>query len=218
LPRIYELDIASSASSPIEVEALDGDPRRVEVADPTPDDGLPLDGAYVFTSGRAVVPDFMPRLIHWGGPRDEPIPDFEESLILSVSGRARGLIEALEPCLHQFLPVVFVGEKQRRLEERYFLIVRKRIDSVDRQRTTMLLWHGIVWEPARLLPPDEIPAGFDASVAPHLVFNLHQIGRSHLWRDKHLKQGPFLSEALATALRESGMTGLSFEGSGFEAV
>jgi hypothetical protein len=218
LPRVYELDVVSAASSPIEAEALDGDPRRVEPADPTPDDGLPVDGAYVFSSGRAVVPDFMPRLIHWGGPSGESIPDFEESLILSVSGRARGLIEALEPCLHQFLPVVFVGEQGRPLEERYFLIVRKRIDSVDRQRTTLLLWHGRVWEPARLLPPDEIPAGFDASVAPHLVFNLRQIGRSHLWRDKHLKQGPFISETLAAAFRESGMTGLSFESGGVEAA
>jgi hypothetical protein len=200
------------------VEALDGDPRRVELVDPSPDGGVPLDGAYVFVAGRPVVPEFMPRRMRWRDPQGRPIPDFEDGLILSVSSRARGLIETLEPGAHQFLPVRFEDAAGGSIEQRYFLIVCNRIDSVDREHTTMLLWQGEVWQPAHLLPRDDLPPGFDASVEPRLVFSLSRIGRHHLWRDKHLRQGPFVSAMLADALTESGMTGLDLRMSAFDAV
>jgi hypothetical protein len=212
--RVQLLQIDPGKARSVEVEALDGDPRRVELVDPTPDGGLPLDGAFVFEAGRAVIRDFVPRRMRWRGPEARPLPDFDDGLILNVSGRARSLIEALEPCVHQFLPVSYEDEAGREIEQRHFLIVCNRIDSVDRERTTMLLWQGIVWQPARLMPPDEVPPGFDASVEPRLVFDLARIGRCHIWRDKHLRQGPFVSEALV----ETGMSGLDWNGVGLDAA
>ena len=218
MDRVFSLQFPPGRGAGIEADALDGDLRRVELADPTPDGGVPLDGAFLFTAGRKIRPEFVPRRMRWNDPSRRAIPDFDHHLILNVSGRARGLIEALEPGVHQFLPVTFQAPDGAILEQRYFLIVCNRIDSVDRAGTTLLLWQDRVWEAAHVLPRDERPTADRADAEPRLVFNLGRIGRCHLWRDKHLRQGPFLSATLAAAVAESGLTGLDLEGSGFEAV
>jgi hypothetical protein len=216
--RVHVLQVPSPGDSGIEVDALDGDLRRVELADQSPDGGVPLDGAYTLTAGRPVIPDFVPRRMRWSDPLRRPLPDFDQHLILNVSGRARGLIEVIEPCVHQFLPVIYRDPAGKELEQRHFLIACNRIDSVDPDRTTMLLWQERVWQPANLLPPDEIPPGFDPTIPPRLVFSLRRIGRCHLWRDPHLRIGPFVSEALAAALIDSGMTGVDLNAGTFQAL
>jgi hypothetical protein len=95
----------------VEVEALDGDLSNVEIADTTPDDGLPLNSKHAFTSGRAVIPDYMPTKMRRGGPQAHPIPDFDNGLVLNVSGAARDLIEAFEPGVHQFIPVDYFDRR-----------------------------------------------------------------------------------------------------------
>jgi hypothetical protein len=43
------------------------------------------------------------------------------------------------------------------------------------------------------------------------VFSRAKIGRHHLWIDKFGIRGPWLSDELALALRESGLTGLDLK-------
>jgi hypothetical protein len=113
----------------------------------------------------------------WGDRQPDPIPDFDNGLVLNVSDAARDLIEAFEPNVHQFLPVDYFDRDGVLLERRNFLIVGNRLDSLDRAHETM-------------------------------VFSSERIGDAHLWRDKHLRGGPFLSDALAAAIEALGLTGL----------
>lgn len=128
-----------------------------------------------------------------------------------MSRRARDLIEQAEPGTHQFLPVAYFDIDGKLLENRYFLFVGNRIDSVDRNETTLVLANGFMWITAanlvRMKRP--LPPGADPGKPTKLVFNKGQIAGKHLWQDKHLSAGPYLSDALASLLRAAGMTGLA---------
>lgn len=92
-------------------------------------------------------------------------------------------------------------------------IACNRIDSIDRAHTTMLLSKGLRWRPARDIAwrrPEETPPGFDLNAEPKLVFNNAQIGGRHAWSDMFLPlYGPFLSDALAKALRAERFAGIA---------
>jgi hypothetical protein len=104
------------------------------------------------------------------------------------------------------------------LERRNFLIVGNRLDSLDGDHTTMVLCRGMGWKPARDLDPSELPTGFDATAPPEMVFSRARIGNAHLWRDKQLRQGPFLSDELAAAIEALGLTGLRLSESRARAI
>ena len=65
MDRVFSLQFPPGRGAGIEADALDGDLRRVELADPTPDGGVPLDGAFLFTAGRKIRPEFVPRRMRW---------------------------------------------------------------------------------------------------------------------------------------------------------
>ena len=136
-----------------------------------------------------------------------PIPDFDNGLVLNVSDAARRLLESCEPDTHQFLPVAYFDRQGELIEKRHFLIVCNRIDSLDRDHTTMVLFRGMVWQLARELDPSELPPGFDESRPPEMVFSSAQIGNVHLWHDKHSRAGPFLTDELVEAIEAAGPTG-----------
>lgn len=205
---VYGLNIKPTQGYYVEVDALDGDLSKVEILDSTPDGGLPLNRSYVFSSGRAVVPDHMPTRMQWADRHGHSVPDFDNGLVLNVSEQARELIEEFDPGVHQFVPVDYYNQAGELLEKRYFLIVCNRLDSLDRDQTTMVLLRGMVWMPARDVDPSELPPGTDVSKPPEMVFSNAQIGDAHLWWDKHLRAGPFISDALADALEGAGMSGL----------
>jgi hypothetical protein len=194
--RVHALQVASDPDGPVEIAALDGDIARVEF-DRTPDASVPRAPACRFSCGLPVVPDFVPTRMRWSHPRGHAIPDFDRGLILNVSGRGRGLIEALEPAVHQFLAVTYHDRDGQWLEQRYFLIPCRRIDSVDLERSD--------------LDPGAAEARAETMARSRIVFSLRRIGRTHLWHDTRLADGPFISEALAKALQASGMTGLGWD-------
>jgi Immunity protein family (Imm11) len=192
----------------VSAEALDGDLDKVELVDASPDGGLNLRDHYRFTSGRAVKLELMPTRMKW--PDHHWIPDFDGGYLLTVSERAKQLIDSFEPGTHQYLPVEFYDAAKSFLEARYFLIACNRLDGVDRARATMILDRGM-WRPASDFRdrPEDIPSGLDPTAPAKLVFNKAQIGRAHLWSDKHLLGvGYWISDELGEALSASGYTGL----------
>ncbi len=191
----------------VAAEALEGDLEKVELVDASPDGGANLRDGYRFTSGRAVKSEFMPKRMEW--PDHHWIPDFDGGYLITVSQRAKQLIESFEPGTHQWLPVEFYDAANNFLEMHYFLIACNRLDVVDRSHTTMIIRHGM-WRPASDFRdrPEDIPPGLDPTAPAKLVFNKAQIGRAHLWSDKHLSAGYWISDELGEALCASGYTGL----------
>ena len=65
----------------------------------------------------------------------------------------------------------------------------------------MIIRH-CMWRPASDFRdrPEDIPPGLDPTAPAKLVFNKAQIGRAHLWFDKHLSAGYWISDELGEAL------------------
>ncbi|WP_342370360.1 imm11 family protein [Sphingomicrobium aestuariivivum] len=53
-----------------------------------------------------------------------------------------------------------------------------------------------------------MPPGFDLTAPPRLVFSAAKIGGAHMWCDKHLSMGVFISDELKAAFDEAGLTGI----------
>ena len=217
---VFGLNVKPEHGYYVEVSALDGDLAQVQIGDTTPDGGLPLNRNYLWTSGRAVDPTHMPTRMEWRGKKGHSVPDFDNGLVLNVSERARALIERFELGVHQFLPVDYFDRAGNPIEKRWFFVVGNRLDSLDHDRTTMILHRGMCWVSAgdlQRISPESIPPGFDVGAPAKIVFSRARIGDLHIWCDKHLQQGgPFLSDAFAQALKSSGFTGLRLSENGME--
>lgn len=207
---VYGLNIKPEHGYYVEVEALDGDIDKVCLIDDSPDEGwnprnMPL------AAGRPVDTEHLPTRMKWLDRNRHPIPDFDNGLIVNVSEKARSVIEQVEPDLHQFVPVEYVDRSGEHLENRYFLVVCNRLDSLDHLKTTMVLRNGRVWVPAGDLirRGEPIPEGFDVDASPKLVFNHLQIGSAHIWVEKHLTGGAtFISDVMDEAFRSNNLSGM----------
>lgn len=206
---VYGLNVKPEHGYYVDVEPMDGSLDRVELVDPTPDGGYMPQGIY---SGRHIKTDTLPRRMQWLDRHGHSVPDFDRQHALNVSASAKALIERLEPGVHQFVPVEYLDRKGDHLENRFFLIVGNRIDSLDHEKTTMVLVRGKIWRAARDLAarPELLPPEADLNIEPKMIFNLSQIGGAHLWCDKHLSGGSvFISNELADAIAAAGLSGIN---------
>ena len=140
--------------------------------------------------------------------------DYKTPMGLSmVSPRFREIVEGFELGVHQWLPLEVVDARGRHLSDHFYFIPCNRIDSVDHDHTTMVLYKGGLWanpkdlarKDPKLLSPD-----FDPEQEFKYVFSETKIAGRHAWRDKHIGTNHILiSEELAEALRKEKLTGLS---------
>ncbi len=199
----------------VAAKLLDGDVSKVELADMTPDDGLwpepGLSGSWGL--GRPLRTDHMPTRIEW---RDHAkLPDVERvSGALVICDRLKEIVEQFEPGMHQFLPIEYVDKNGNLIGQRWFFVPCVRLDSLDRQHTTMVLTKKHSWRAADELVSagrsDEIPPGFDVAVKPKMVFSLNKIGSYHVWCDKFLYSNLYISDALAAMLNDKNFVGIVF--------
>lgn len=126
----------------VEVEAID----QVRLEDETPDGGYPPRGLPL-RAGRPVKTEHLPTRMRWLDRQGHDIPDFDNGLILNVSATAKGLIEDLEPDIHQFVEVSYENSSGQLLERRFFLFVGNRLDSMHPANPTMALCRGMYWVP-----------------------------------------------------------------------
>lgn len=91
------------------------------------------------------------------------------------------------------------------------MVVCNRLDSMDRKHTTLVLAGSGMWMPGREVPRKEWPPNFNPDVKGKFVFSEPQIGVHHLWYDKHSIYGPYLSDKLADALVEAGISGIKLD-------
>ncbi|MBT2245854.1 hypothetical protein JQK15_20285 [Sphingobium sp. BHU LFT2] len=208
---VYSLtaELRANGRAVIGYDAVPGDgDKLIEVADATPDGGLFFGHGRAHVSGRRVQTDHLPKQMK--ARTNGIIPDYGQFYGLKIVTAAfRDIVERLEPGVHQFLPMQIVGARRSVIANMFFMVVCNRLDSVDRQETTLLPAHGIHWMPGREVPREQWPPDFDPNVKGRVVFNSSQIGAHHLWYDKHHGNGPFMSDKLAETLRSAGMTGMN---------
>lgn len=167
----------------------------------------------------------MPTQINWSSGQSLRPDDLDRTPWMNVSARAKDAIEQLEPGVHQFVPVEYLGKAGKHLEFRYWFITGYVIDGVDRERTTMVFVMNM-WIPAKHVAqdfPELLPPGTDLAAEPKLVFNLGQIGGAHLWRDRFAGGGghgtaPFMSQVMRDHLTANGLTGIDYDAGQVEAV
>jgi hypothetical protein len=190
---------------------LDGDVHAITLLDQTPELGLRhagSSGPQILDSGRAINPQHLPGTIQLGGPRS--VVDYEgRKGLLCISSAFKAVIDRLEPELHQFFPVRLVDKRGKHLADHWFWVVCNRIDSVDREHTSLIFREYGRWVAPADLADDESPSGFDRSQPIRLVFNLGQIGGAHFWRDKYLLPGDlYCSYEARDAIAEAELTGI----------
>ena len=151
----------------------------------------------------------MPNQVRWIENKDNPPLDFGMYKQENISARARDLIEALEPGIHQFFPVQFVNRRGTFLEERYWLVVCNRLDGVNPGKSN------VVMATAGWIAPDvaarlgyDLPDGVSTDRPTRLVFNQSAIAGKHFWQDQYLSNGPFMSNEATRAIVEAGLTGI----------
>lgn len=173
---------------------LDGEQRKVVAVDLTPDEAKILPSHSIF-AGRPVDTTHLPTKVQQAGPKRK-FKDISPDGLYSVSEKFREVVERLEPGVHQFVPVEFVWKDGTHAADRYWYFPCNRLDSVDRDKTTLEFRH--IWDP-----------GSDGEV----FFSRSQIGDCHLWRDKFMPSsyGPFISNALYQAFMEAGIEGLGVQ-------
>lgn len=206
----YALNVVPAHGYYVEVEALDGAIDQVKLDDETPDGGYPARGLPLM-AGRPVRTEHLPTRMRWKDRQGHAVPDFDNGLIRNVSSRAKEVIEALEPGVHQFVPVAYENSAGQALETRHFLFVGQRIDSMHPDNPTMALNRGIYWVPLSdlLRRGQELPAGKDPGLPTKLVLSRDRIGTAHLWVDSRSASGAtFISDPLAEELRDKGLTGI----------
>ncbi len=209
---VYGLNIKPTQGYYVEYDVLDGDMEQVRLIDDTPDQG---GKPPVMKSGRAIDPTHLPKRVRWKDRKKQPMADFNGGPMTSLSARAKELIEQYEPGVHQFFAVTFYDIDGDFLEDRWFLNVCNRLDTIDRERVQgFLLLRGRFWAPIQDWlrdRPAEIPLGYDTAQPSRLVFNRAQIGGAHLWVDRHLSSGIWVSDEFDAACDAAGLTGRKAE-------
>ncbi len=168
------------------------DAKRIKAIDDTYDGGVNLGTFADLESGKCVHTDNFPKVIKYLDKR--PIPDiFTPHGFQCVSEKLKEIIESIEPKVHQFVPIEFIGRHKVHLADMFIMVVCNRIDSVDREHTKLRL--ETCWREDGRTP---------------FTFNKLQIGNAHMWRDKLIRiPRIFISDTLAEALHCSGLTGFT---------
>ena len=89
------------------------------------------------TGGRWVTPETVPTEAVFGARKGTKIPDVMQmdGSFFCVSERLKGLIEGLEPGVHQFLPMTYRWKDGSLAEERWLFVCGNRIRAISDQST-----------------------------------------------------------------------------------
>jgi hypothetical protein len=212
---VYALinEMKVDGKSTIGLEPTKGDDyMKIEVEDTTPDGGLYMNHGRALVSGRRIKLDHVSKQMKQYSAGI--IPDYQTTHgFICVTDKFKSVVEAVEPGVHQFIPFEVVGAGKKNVANLWFMVVCNRLDSVDREHTTLVLDHGEAWLSAREVSREQWPAHIRPDTPSRLVFSLLQIGKHHLWFDKHIETAslPYVSAKLAEALKTAGVTGVSFK-------
>ena len=174
-----------------EGDALNGDFDRVEPFDMRQDSGVTI-RAGALPCGRALDPTMMPTRMQMGGSKFV-LPDFFLCIGYLASTSFRDVVERIEPHRHQFFPMDIYWSDGTLAASRYFFNVCNRIDSVNREHTTVPF--GNIWKPRK---------------GGEFAFDRERIGNRHAWIDMLMTTGSdiWISNMLGGALKEAELHGI----------
>ncbi|MEQ1649394.1 MAG: DUF1629 domain-containing protein [Hyphomicrobiaceae bacterium] len=173
------------------------DLSQVKFLDPERVDQVSKMSSTPALQGYPVDPTTMPTAVVYES-KNKAVPDVEMAGggVEIVSERVRDVIEQFEPGVHQFLPVdVYRPKANEPFTRRYWMIVCRRIDSVDAAHSTITRRASGIW-----------------NADGQMVMNLSAIGSAHLWCDPFI--GPryhSCSQSLCDALKQMSLTGVSLD-------
>ena len=177
-------------------KALDGDIRKIEYVDTTRDRSS-CGGGFKpgdLNLGRAIKSDHLPTRIKREAKKFG-IPDVVWALgMYFVNDKFKDVVERLELGVHQYFPMEMLWKDGTPAQEMYLFNICNRLDTVDREATTAELADGRMWLPE----------------TGKIVFSERRIDNHHIWIDKHIYAGTYMSDALHDALMEGSVTGLEF--------
>jgi len=177
-------------------EWLDGDSKRIDVYDRTPDGGKLITP---FGSGRPIKPDHLPTKVNRVDPNKPrtPLLDVERlGSLFFVCQIFKDIVDEFEPDTHQFFPIELfeLGEK---VADYYLFNICTRLDTIHPELTFPRNARGF-YKPVA----DEPSA---------LVLSVDAIGDHHIWIDKFLHTAK-MSNGIAARFSEAGLTGLRLNG------
>lgn len=193
---------------------LDGDEKKVEMVDTTPDGGISINSfiTYHFLSGRPVKPDHMPTKLYPTVKRKH-FPDYFTGAGRGtvVSDKFRTIVEALEPDTHQFFPVQIVSKNQKtHYADMFIMIICNRLDTVHAEKTNWYLHNDAMWVRRSRNRQDPNRAEWEGK--DRLVLSSEKIGSHHLWIDKYMDpmDGLLISNVLKEALEAADLLDVEF--------
>jgi hypothetical protein len=138
----YDLYEDENDAYTFDIKQIGGNFSEIEPVDLTPDGGTLIDRVSSYTVGRAVKTDRIPTALVIGG-RKRKLRDYLRTIggVAAVTDQFKAIVEELEPGAHQFIPVDLLWKDGTLAAKRYLLFVGKRLDTTDRERTT-LKWYG----------------------------------------------------------------------------
>lgn len=146
-------------------------------------------------AGRPIIPETVPRGVYWGHLRILPPQAFRLGLRYIVDDVFREVVESFEPGKHQFIPVEVMHHRtSKKFGDWFFFHICTRIHTVSKEATTAIRPSGGMYEPR----------------TGKIVFSEEQRGNHHVWTDKLILDGTYVSDDLHDALIERKITGLSF--------
>ena len=193
----YFLGDKAIGHSTLSFEYLDGDIGKVENEDRSIDIGInPPSSTQAMCFGRRVKTEFLPTRIRPNTSQTR-IPDLHVSWRGCVcSTKFRDIVEALEPGVHQFVPVEVVRKNGDHLADMFFFVCCNRLDTLELD----------------LLRPPPKGLGFHSVMGggTRTVFNGSRIGSHHIWIDKRvLGCHLWVSDTFHDAASAAGLTGVN---------
>lgn len=175
---------------------VDGDMDKVENEDRSIDIGInPPRSTQVMRFGRRVKTEFLPTRIR-PTTNQSRMPDFAIAQRAQVcSAKFRDVVEALEPGVHQFVPVEVIRKNGDHVADMFWFVPCNRLDTLE----------------IDLLHPPLTELGFYTGLAnePRTVFSCSKIGNHHIWIDKRMVRGfIWVSNKFHDVAMEAGLIGL----------
>lgn len=185
-------------------EAMDGEPDKIRITDPTPDGGSLIMPTSV-NVGRPIKPDHVPTKLRRTGPgvKQNPLLDFDMWLAntLLVPPKFKDILEELEPGVHQFFPMDYY-QKDQKIGEGYWFIFGQRLDTL----------HDTACVPGRDERGFVISTGPDGKWRkPTIVFSADKINGAHAWVDKFVGRSRLISGEFGEQLKAENLTGIKYQ-------
>ncbi len=202
---IYGLYPTTEGAYNLYFEELDGDYDKVDMVDKSTDRSTTrITSTHAFRVGREIETEYLPTRLR-PKKRKGKLPDLAVHRMGQIcSQRFRDVIEALEPGVHQFVPVQIVW-KDKSVDERpyYWFVPCTRIWALDPEESNPPLGEN-GWYLGYAMMGEPRPGPIQPA------FRKDRVKNHHLFVDGGIQGRFYISERLKAALEDAKLVGVGF--------